>query len=58
MAVYFKCKNCGEEHLSPISFSDRQTFEFSTLSNNTFQCPKTRLTASYDKKDMVWKDGK
>ena len=56
MAVYYKCKICGEEHKSPIAFGDKKSFESSTLVNNKFQCPKTRKLASYDKKDMLWKE--
>jgi len=56
MAVYFKCKSCGDEHPSPIGFGDRRSFETSSLMNNGFQCPVTGQMASYDKKDMVWRD--
>lgn len=38
MAVYYKCKICGEEHESQIAF----------------QCPKTGKSESYDKKDISW----
>ncbi len=56
MPAYYRCKNCGEEHPSPIGFGDRKSFETSSMSGNQFECPKTRKTASYDKKDMVWRD--
>lgn len=56
MPVYYKCKICGKEHPSPIAFGDKQSFERSTLKNNSFQCPKTGKSATYDKEDMVWKD--
>lgn len=56
MAVYYRCKSCGGEHPSPIAFGDKRTFESSTLTNNGFQCLKTGASASYDKKDMFWKD--
>ncbi len=56
MAVFFKCKICGEEHKSPIAFGDKKSFESSILANNTFQCPKAGRPESYDKKDMLWKE--
>ncbi len=56
MAVFFKCKNCGQLHPSPIAFGDRKSFDTSTMQGNQLQCPKTGKMASYDKKDMVWKD--
>jgi hypothetical protein len=56
MAVYYKCKVCGEEHKSPIAFGDKKSFESSTLFDNVFQCPKTGEVAGYDKKDMFWRE--
>jgi hypothetical protein len=56
MAVFFNCKSCGGLHPSPIAFGDKKSFESSTLTGNGFQCPKTGQMATYDKKDMVWKD--
>ena len=56
MPVYYKCKICGEEHLSPIAFGDKASFDTAALKNNSFQCPKTGTSALYDKKDMFWKD--
>jgi hypothetical protein len=56
MTVLFKCKICGEEHKSPIAFGNKQSFDSTNLSNNVFPCPKTGKPASYDKKDMFWKD--
>lgn len=56
MAVYYRCKICGEEHLSPISFGDKDSFESASLQNNSFQCPKTGQSATYDKGDMFWQE--
>ena len=56
MAVYFKCKICGGEHLSPIAFGDRKSFESASLSGNSFDCPKTGEMAIYNKEDIFWKD--
>jgi len=56
MPVYYKCKNCDEEHPSPIAFGDKASFDTATLKNNSFQCPKTNQSALYSKEDMFWKD--
>jgi hypothetical protein len=56
MAIYFRCKSCGGEHLSPIEFDDEETFEFSDLSGNIFDCPETGEEENYDKEDMFWKE--
>ena len=57
MPIYFKCKNCSEDHPSPIQM-DRETFEDSTniIQDNSFQCPKTGQSALYSKEDMYWRD--
>lgn len=57
MPIYFKCKNCDEEHLSPIQI-DKESFEYSTniIQDNSLQCPKTGQYALYNKEDMFWKD--
>jgi hypothetical protein len=56
MGAYFRCKSCGKEHLSPIAFGDKKSFESTTLEGNQFQCPKTGKMGLYDKKDMFWKE--
>lgn len=58
MSVYYKCKNCGKDHLSEIAFGDKKMFEDPTivLQNIGFQCPKTRQFDLYNKEDMFWKD--
>jgi len=56
MAVHYRCKICGKEHKSPIGFSDKETFEKNPVGSNTFSCPKTGKSATYDKKDMFWKE--
>ena len=56
VAVYYKCKVCGQEHKSPIAFGDKKSFESSKLVNNAFQCPKTGKMAGYNKEDMFWKE--
>ena len=56
MPVYYKCKACGKEHLSPINFQNKSSFESSELQNNTFKCPNTNMSSSYNKGDLFWKD--
>ena len=56
MAVYYKCKACGEEHRSPIAFSDKHSFELAILYGNSFQCPETGMVEKYDKEQMTWRD--
>jgi len=57
MPIYFRCKNCDEEHPSPTQV-DRYTFEDPTFisQDNSLQCPKTNQSALYSKEDMFWKD--
>ena len=55
MSIYFRCKNCDEDHPSPIQV-DRETFEGSNIiQDSSFQCPKTGQSALYSKKDTYWK---
>ena len=55
MPLFFRCKSCEGEHLSPIVFTDRSTFESTHLARNTFECPRVRSLARYDKSDLYWK---
>ena len=57
MPIYFRCKNCDEEHPSPTQV-DRYTFEDPTFisQDNSLQCPKTGQSALYSKEDMFWKE--
>jgi hypothetical protein len=54
MPVFFKCKNCGQEHLSPFFFLDENAFSAAVFGVNTFSCPITFKTAAYEKKHMFW----
>jgi hypothetical protein len=56
MSAYFKCKVCGDSHLSPIGFGSKNSFDTTTLTGNQFQCPKTGKMASYDKANMYWRE--
>lgn len=55
MPLCYRCKSCGGEHHSPIEFPDRATFEATHLSRNTFECPKSKNLARYEKGDLYWK---
>jgi len=57
MTVYFRCKNCDEEHRSPIQM-DKKSWEDPNhiFHDNSLQCPKTIKSALYSKKDTFWKD--
>lgn len=55
MPLYFRCKSCGEEHLSPIVFPDRLALSRTHLSRNLFICPENDGAARYDKGDLYWR---
>ncbi len=57
MTVYFRCKNCDEEHRSPIQM-DKKSWEDpnNIFQDNSLQCPKTIKSALYSKEDMFWRD--
>jgi hypothetical protein len=55
MAIYYRCKIYGREHLSPATFGNKELFESSTLIPRTFECPVTGRSASYEKRDTRWK---
>jgi hypothetical protein len=54
MPVFFKCKNCGQEHLCPLFFPDEKSFSLGKFGTNSFSCPVTFKTSTYDKKEMFW----
>ena len=56
MAVHYRCKICGREHRSPVVFGNKESFESVTFVPKTLQCLVTGRSASYQKKDMRWKD--
>jgi hypothetical protein len=53
MAVYYKCKICGEKHLSPVAYT-KEALDSSTVTGQTFKCPKTGQAAKYDLIDLFW----
>lgn len=55
MPLYYRCKSCGEEHLSPIVFPDRRSYDRSHLTRNLFVCPGNRGAARYSKADLYWR---
>jgi hypothetical protein len=54
MAVFFKCKNCGQEHSCPLFFSDENSFLADTVGTIVLACSVTKKTASYEKRHMFW----
>jgi hypothetical protein len=56
MPVYYKCRVCEDEHLSPIVIDAKRAFESSSLMTLSFECPVRGESAIYDKDDMFWKD--
>lgn len=55
MPLYFRCKTCGAEHLSPIVFPDRRSFTRTHLTRNLFICPESNAAARYDRADLYWR---
>jgi CheY-like chemotaxis protein len=55
MPLYYRCKSCGDEHLSPIVFPDRRSYAKSHLTRNLFVCPGTKGAARYGKEDLYWR---
>jgi hypothetical protein len=56
MPVRYRCKICGREHLAPVVFNRKESFESGSLTSKTFQCAVTGRSASYVKNDLRWKD--
>lgn len=55
MPLYYRCKSCGDEHLSPIVFPDKRSYTRSHLTRNLFICPGTKAAARYGKPDLYWR---
>lgn len=55
MPAFFKCKSCGQEHLSPLFFPDEKSFTQGQFGEITLTCPTMRRTAAYEKKDLFWR---
>lgn len=54
MPAYFRCKNCGHDHPTPLHFVSDLAFESARLGASNFFCPVTHKTSSYEKRDMWW----
>jgi hypothetical protein len=52
--LYVKCKTCGVEFASGMSF-DKRSLETAILKANYHRCPKGH-THQYDKKDYYFKE--
>ena len=57
MAMFFKCRSCGNEHLSSIQMP-KATFESPTtvISRSPAVCPTTGRVVRVDKAEVYWKD--
>ena len=57
MAMYYRCRACGNEHRARIQMP-RPTFESPTtrIAKSSVTCPTTGEVTSCDKPDMFWKD--
>ncbi len=53
MPVFYKCKICGEKHISPVAYT-KESLDSSTVSGQTFKCPKTGQAEKYDLIDLFW----
>lgn len=56
MAVFYKCKICGEEHQAPLAIGDKVSFDNLEMGGTTFYCFIRFRCCSYDKEDLYWKD--
>ncbi len=50
------CEQCGKKFPSPIAFGDRKSFETSTLTGNTVNCPNCGAIVPCDKENMIFID--
>lgn len=55
MPLYYRCKSCSDEHLSPIVFPDKRSYTRSHLTRNLFVCPGNKGAARYGKADLYWR---
>jgi len=61
MAIYLRCRACGQEHEFPVVVS-RQTFETLThqfrseWTRNWVRCPQLGNASSISSGDLYWKD--
>lgn len=56
MAVFYKCKLCGEEHQAPLGIGDKVTFNELKLEGTTIYCDRLFKSDSYKKDELYWKD--
>jgi hypothetical protein len=55
MAVYFRCKSCGDEHRSSAGFGDERSFATSPMPESEFKCQTTGRASRYGRNDMYWR---
>jgi hypothetical protein len=56
MGVFYKCKVCGRDHVSPGVYSGRENFESIGMKTQSIKCLATGRSAQYGKNDMRWKE--
>jgi len=56
MGVYYRCKRCGGEHPSPVSYAEKLYFDAAVTLELEFECPTTHAGARYNRTDMVWRE--
>lgn len=56
MSVYYRCKACGGEHPSPVSYAEKLYFDAAATLDVHFECPETGREGRYNRTDMVWRD--
>ncbi|HEX7089638.1 MAG TPA: hypothetical protein VF192_05850 [Longimicrobiales bacterium] len=57
MSVYYRCKACGGEHPSPVSYAEKLYFDAAATLDVQFECPETGRGDRYNRTDMVWREG-
>ena len=57
MAMYFRCKNCGDEHRSrTVQTGHSDQLALLDYVDVQEQCPRTGSVAAYSKPDIRWRD--
>ena len=55
MAVFFKCKICGEEHSSLTAYANRDAFDAAT-GPKSLRCAIAGQSATYELRELRWRD--
>lgn len=57
MAVFYKCKICGEQHKANMNLHDKLAFERTDIKPADFTCEMRWKMATYDKSELFWVEG-